>query len=327
MWITIPGSASRTESRTQEGKPYKAGEEFPDPSAATRNRRHDARIEAGYGMSLSKTILGDTGIEVTRLGLGGEGVLRTFGEEKAAAALIHVALDMGITYFESARAYSGSEVYYGKALGERRKDIFLATKSHARGAEGAASHLRESLSNLGTDWIDLWQIHDLRTAEDLGRVFGPKGAMETFTKAKKDGTVRFIGITGHEEPEIVNRAMELGEFDAVLLPVNPAEPAYLSFLSTTIPQAVKKGMWVVGMKTLARGMLPRLTGNGDPGPFLRYALGTEGVSVIVVGCDDVRQLRQNIRAVEETVPPTPAERAEIEAAVSPIARRLLYYKP
>ncbi len=278
-------------------------------------------------MSLSKISLGNTGIEVTRLGLGGEGILRTFGEEKSAVALIGAALDMGITYFESARAYSGSEAYYGKALGERRKDIFLATKSHARGAAGAAAHLRESLSNFGTDWIDLWQIHDLRTEEDLGRVFGPKGAMETFTRAKKEGTVRFIGITGHEEPEIVNRAMELGEFDAVLLPVNPAEPAYLSFHSTTIPRAVEKGMWVVGMKTLARGALPRLARDGDPGPFLRYALGTEGVSVIVVGCDDVRQLRQNIRAVEETVPPTPAERVEIEEAVSPIARRLLYYKP
>jgi aryl-alcohol dehydrogenase-like predicted oxidoreductase len=241
-------------------------------------------------MNLSKTILGNTGIEVTRLGLGGEGILRTFGEENSAVALI-------------------------------------GTKSHARGAAGAAAHLRESLSNFGTDWIDLWQIHDLRTEEDLGRVFGPKGAMETFTRAKKEGTVRFIGITGHEEPEIVNRAMELGEFDAVLLPVNPAEPAYLSFHSTTIPRAVEKGMWVVGMKTLARGALPRLARDGDPGPFLRYALGTEGVSVIVVGCDDVRQLRQNIRAVEETVPPTPAERAEIEEAVSPIARRLLYYKP
>lgn len=278
-------------------------------------------------MSLSKTSLGNTGIEVTRLGLGGEGILRTFGEEKAAVTLIRAALEMGITYFESARAYSGSEAYYGKALGERRKNVFLATKSHARGAAGATAHLRESLSNFGTDWIDLWQVHDLRTEEDLDRVFGPKGAMETFTRAKKEGTVRFIGITGHEEPEIVNRAMEWGRFDAVLLPVNPAEPAYLSFLSTTIPKAVEKGMWVVGMKTLARGMLPRLARDGDPGPFLRYALGTEGVSVIVVGCDDVRQLRQNIRAVEDAVPPSPAERAEIEAAVSPMARRLLYYKP
>jgi len=278
-------------------------------------------------MNLSKINLGNNGIEVTRLGLGGEGILRTFGEEKAATTLIRAALDMGITYFESARAYSGSEAYYGMVLGEQRKDIFLATKSHARGAAGAAAHLKESLLNLGTDWIDLWQIHDLRSEEDLDRVFGPKGAMETFARAKKEGAVRFIGITGHEEPEIINRAMEWGEFDAVLLPVNPAEPAHLSFLSTTIPRAVEKGMWVVGMKTLARGALPRLSRNGDPGPFLRYALGTEGVSVIVVGCDNVGQLRQNIRSVEESVPPTPAERAEIEALVSPVARRLLYYKP
>ena len=99
-------------------------------------------------MDLQKRKLGRTGEEVTLLGLGGEGILRTFGHEKEAYALIHRALDLGIRYFESARAYSGSESYYGLALGERRKDIFLTSKSHARDRKGAMAHLQETLNRV-----------------------------------------------------------------------------------------------------------------------------------------------------------------------------------
>ena len=159
-------------------------------------------------MPLPRVTLGRTGVEVARLGLGGEGILRTFGQEKKAAALIRAALDLGVTYLESARAYAGSESYYGATLGNRRKEIFLATKSHERSAAGAERHLRESLSALRTDWIDLWQIHDLRTEEDLDALFGPKGAMEAFARAKRDGAARFLGITGHEDPAILDRAMD-----------------------------------------------------------------------------------------------------------------------
>jgi aryl-alcohol dehydrogenase-like predicted oxidoreductase len=279
------------------------------------------------GMALPKIEFGKTGVEVTRLGLGGEGILRTYGEDKAAVELIYAALDFGITYFESARAYSGSESYYGKALGERRREIFLATKSHARTAAGAKTHLQESLASLKTDWIDLWFVHDLRTEADLSALFGPGGAMETFVRARKQGTVRFIGLTGHEDPDILDRAMDAADFDAVLLPVNPAEPAYLSFLATTVPKALKKAMGVVGMKVLGKGLLPRLSPTGNPGLFLRYALGTDGVSTIAVGCDSVAQLRRNVEALDGATPLSSRERIELEQALAPVARRILYYKP
>jgi aryl-alcohol dehydrogenase-like predicted oxidoreductase len=281
-------------------------------------------------MELPKCTLGKTGIEVARLGLGGEGILRTFGEEKAAEGLIRRALDLGLTYFESARAYSGSESYYGKALKGRREDVFLATKSHARSAAGARRHLAESLAALSTDRIDLWQVHDLRTEEDLSELFGPKGAMETFERARREGAVRFIGVTGHENPEILLKAIETAEFDAVLLPVNPAEPAYRPFMDTVIPKAVKRGMWVVGMKVLARGILPKLSSSGSPDLFLQYALSVKGVSLVVVGCDDVHQLKGNVEAVSAlsgAPPMTAKERAELEEALSPVARRILYYQP
>jgi aryl-alcohol dehydrogenase-like predicted oxidoreductase len=111
-------------------------------------------------MDIPKRKLGKTGIDVTILGLGGEGILRTFGYDKEAYTLINRALDLGINYCESARAYSGSESYYGRALNERRQDIFLTSKSHARDRQGALAHLHETLKNLNTDHIDLWQVYD-----------------------------------------------------------------------------------------------------------------------------------------------------------------------
>lgn len=157
-------------------------------------------------MALGTRILGKTGQKVTLLGLGGEGVLRTFGRDKEANSLVNRALDLGIGYFESARAYSGSESYYGKALGDRRNRIFLTSKSHDRTREGALSHLHETLRNMRTDHLDLWQVHDVRTKEDIEEIFGPRGAIEAFVEAKKQGKTRFIGVTGHHDPAIIKNA-------------------------------------------------------------------------------------------------------------------------
>ena len=110
---------------------------------------------------VQKRVLGNTGIEVTILGLGGEGILRTHGHDQQAYALINRAIDLGITYCESARAYAGSESYYGLALKERRNDVFLTSKSHARTRVGALQHLQETLANMNTDHLDLWQVHDV----------------------------------------------------------------------------------------------------------------------------------------------------------------------
>ena len=181
-------------------------------------------------MEIRKRRLGKTGTNVTILGLGGEGILRTYGYEKEAYGLINRAIDIGINYFESARAYSGSESYYGLALKERRKDIFLTSKSHARNKNGALQHLQDTLRNMKTDYLDLWQIHDVRTDEEVQEIFGRHGALEAFVEAKGNGLVRFIGITGHHDPLIINRCIERYDFDTVLLPVNPAEPAYKSFV-------------------------------------------------------------------------------------------------
>jgi len=277
-------------------------------------------------MDIPKRKLGRTREEVTILGLGGEGVLRTHGFQREAYDLINRALDLGITYCESARAYDGSESYYGRALRERRRQVFLTSKSHARDKAGALSHLRETLRNMRTDHLDLWQVHDVRTRGDLEEIFGPGGAIEAFVEAKEKGLTRFVGVTGHHDPAVLRACIERFPFDTVLLPVNPAEPAHWSFIEETIPLAQGREMGVVGMKVYLRGLAARIPGYSGMEPFLRFAL-SQPVSTVVIGCDDLGQVEENVRFAASFVPMTGAEQEELLARVAPHARQLMYYKP
>ncbi|MFA6056083.1 MAG: aldo/keto reductase [Thermodesulfovibrionales bacterium] len=277
-------------------------------------------------MEIQKRKLGKTKVDVTLLGLGGEGVLRTFGHDDEACALINRALDLGINYFESARAYSGSESYYGKALRERRKKIFLTSKSHARDGKGALEHLQETLKNMKTDHLDLWQMHDMRTDDDVKEIFGPGGAIEAFAEAKQKGLTRFIGVTGHHNPEILKKCISLFDFDTVLLPVNPAEPHYKSFLDEVVPFAKQKGMGVIGMKVYFRGFAARIPWFKSMEPFLHFAL-SQPVSTVVIGCDSVRQLEENVAFALKFSQMPNAEMRDLIEKVRPFSRQLMYYKP
>jgi predicted aldo/keto reductase-like oxidoreductase len=277
-------------------------------------------------MVITRRTLGKTGAEVTILGFGGEGLLRTYGYEKEAYELINMALDLGINYFESARAYSGSEEYYGIALKERRKSIFLTSKSHARDKKGALKHLSETLKNMKTDYLDLWQVHDVRTEDDIEEIFGPKGALDAFVEAKEKGITRFIGVTGHQDPAVLKRCIELFDFDTVLLPVNPAEPSYKSFLEKVIPSAHKKGMGIIGMKVYLRGLATKLPWYETMEPFLHFAL-SQPITTAVIGCDNTQQLEENVGFAVRFVP-LPHDRAKtLLKKVEPFARQLMYYKP
>jgi aryl-alcohol dehydrogenase-like predicted oxidoreductase len=277
-------------------------------------------------MEIQKRKLGKTKVDVTLLGLGGEGVLRTFGHDDEACALINRALDLGINYFESARAYSGSESYYGKALRERRKEIFLTSKSHARDRKGALEHLQETLKNMKTDHLDLWQMHDIRTDDDVKEIFGPGGAIEAFAEAKQKGLTRFIGVTGHHNPEILKKCISLFDFDTVLLPVNPAEPHYKSFLDEFVPFAKQKSMGVIGMKVYFRGFAARIPWFKSMEPFLHFAL-SQPVSTVVIGCDSVRQLEENVAFAMKFSQMPNAEMMDLIEKVRPFSRQLMYYKP
>lgn len=274
---------------------------------------------------LPKRPLGKTGEEISILGLGGEGILRTHNEEEKAVPLIRRALDLGITYFESARAYASSESYYGMALQERRRDIFLASKSHERNGDGALKHLEITLQNMKTDFLDLWMVHDVRSPKDVEQIFAPRGAIKAFEAAKRNKLARFIGISGHRNPTILSRALDLFPFDVVLLPVNPAEPHYWSFLEAVLPKAVDKGMGILGMKTLSRGVCARIFGDESIETFLRFAL-TQSISAAVVGCETIDQLEMNVRIARSFQPMDQQEQNVLISRVKSYSRELMYYK-
>jgi len=276
-------------------------------------------------MNLPARSLGKTGVNVTILGLGGEGILRTFGYEREASALINRALDLGITYFESARAYSGSESYYGTALKARRSEIFLTSKSHARDKKGAFAHLRETLRNMKTDYLDLWQVHDVREDSEIEEIFGRYGAIEAFREAREKGMVRFIGVTGHHDPLIIRKCIDLFEFDTVLIPVNPAEHTYKSFVDSVIPLAQERNMGVIAMKIYFRGLAAKLPGFDDLKPFFRFAL-SHPAATAVIGCDSIQQLEDNVRYASSFTPMTAGEMENLRSLISPNAHRLMYYK-
>ncbi|MBU0515297.1 MAG: aldo/keto reductase, partial [Proteobacteria bacterium] len=159
---------------------------------------------------LLKKTLAELGPAVTRVGLGGEGVLRTQHREAEATAVIEAALAEGIGYFDCAPAYAGSQGYYGLVWGEhpdQRADIFQASKSAGRTSPEAKADLENTLATMNLDHLDLWQIHDLRTKDEFEVISGPGGALEAFVQAKDQGLIRFIGVTGHHDPRLLTKAV------------------------------------------------------------------------------------------------------------------------
>lgn len=153
-------------------------------------------------MTLPTRTLGATARTVTRLGLGGEGVLRTFCRDVAAESVIAAAVARGVTYFDSAHAYAGSEAYYGRywqAHPEARARVFITSKSASRDAAGARRELASTLARMHTTHLDLWQLHDLRDESDLVEITRRGGALEAFVEARQAGRVRHIGVTGHRD--------------------------------------------------------------------------------------------------------------------------------
>jgi aryl-alcohol dehydrogenase-like predicted oxidoreductase len=242
---------------------------------------------------LPRRPLGRTGRDVTLFGLGGEGVLRTNGRAGEAVPVIRRALDLGINYFDTAPAYASSRDYYGAALGERRGSIFLASKTHERTKDGSLRLLDDSLRRLRTDYLDLWQLHDLRTADDLDRIFARGGALEAQVQARAEGRVRFLGITGHHDPAILLEAMRRFDFDTVLVALNAADCHRLPFATTVLKEAARRGMGAIGMKAYAAGSLLGPSGlTADEA--LTYVLSLEGVSTVIVGCKTPAEVDANV---------------------------------
>jgi aryl-alcohol dehydrogenase-like predicted oxidoreductase len=278
--------------------------------------------------SILTTTFGRHARELTVVGLGGEGVLRTYGQEKRAQAVIEEALSQGITYFDSARAYAGSESYYGRVWPNRPGDrdrVFQTSKSAMRTKKEALAELDQTLANMGIDHLDLWQIHDVRTEEDFRIISGPGGALEAFVEAKAAGKTRFIGVTGHHDPAIITRAVEAWPVDSVLIPVNPIEGILGGFLDATLPAARERGIAVIGMKVLGASYYLSPENGIVPEMLIRYAL-SQPLTLVIVGCSSPEEVKTLAEAGRNFRPMSEEEQKQTKDFFMPHSRRLAYYR-
>ncbi len=271
--------------------------------------------------------LGRTGHRVRLFSLGGQATLEQPDRLDESVAIINRAIDLGVNYIDTAAAYGRgiSQSYIGEVMASRRQEVFLATKTHDRTRDGSLRLLEESLRLLQTDHLDLWQLHNVRTDEELDRIFGENGAIEALVQAREEGVVRFLGITGHFDPEPLKRALMEFDFDAILIALNPADRHHLPFTADLLPLANQKGLGVIGMKIPARGKMFRDGGITTMRDAMSYVLSLP-VSTVIVGCDTVDQLEENIAIASDFKPLTGAEMARLETLTQPYAMDAAFFK-
>jgi aryl-alcohol dehydrogenase-like predicted oxidoreductase len=279
-------------------------------------------------VTITTRLFGKSGPAVTQVGLGGEGVLRTHGREQEARTVIEEAAAQGITYFDSAQAYADSQGYYGnfwRSHAQLRSGIFQTSKSAARDRRGAKADLAESLQIIGLESLDLWQIHDVRTRQDVEDIEGPGGALQAFVQAKDVGLVRFLGVTGHHAPRILEHAVKSWPVDAVLMPVNPAEAVLGGFLDRVMDAAKDRGLAVIGMKVLGASHYISPEDGVTAELLLRFALSRE-ICTAIVGCANPEEVQTLARAGREFQPLAAEEEMKLRELFRPHARRLAYYR-
>ena len=266
---------------------------------------------------------GRTGIPVSILALGGWhiGLPRT---EREATRLVHAAIDGGITFMDNAWDYNEgvSETRMGKALVGRRHQVFLMTKvcTHGRDARTAMRQLEESLRRLKTDYLDLWQIHEVIFDDEPVRYFAPGGAVEALDRARQQGKVRFVGFTGHKDPDLHLQMLSYDyPWDSCQLPLNCFDASFRSFEQRVLPELTRRGIAAIGMKSLggdARAVKARAV---TPEEAIRYTLSLP-IATLVSGIDTMRVLRQNLAIAQGFRPMTRRQRETLLRRVAPTAR-------
>jgi len=281
----------------------------------------------GGAAAMPERPLGRTGHNVKLFSLGGQATLERSGTRDESIAIINRAIDLGVNYIDTAAAYGRgiSQTYIGEVMATRRDEVFLATKTHDRTRDGSLRLLEESLRLLQTDHIDLWQLHNVRTDEQLERIFGKNGAIEALQQAQGEGIVRFLGITGHYDPSVLATAIGQFDFDTVLMALNPADMDFLPFQTDLLSLANEKRMGVIAMKIPARGLMFRDGGVTNMHEALSYVF-TLPISTAIVGCDNVEQLEENISIATNFDPLAPQEMARLEGLTTSYAADAAFFK-
>ncbi|MBI3484380.1 MAG: aldo/keto reductase [Acidobacteria bacterium] len=260
--------------------------------------------------------------------------------------MVERALDLGINYIDTAAAYGGTERwsqrYIGQVMKRRRSETFLASKTNDRTRDGSLKLLEESLKLLNTDHLDLWQLHNISRMEQIEQIFGKDGAIEAMQQAREQKMVRFLGITGHADPDVLIEGIKRFPFDTILMALNAADKHHLSFIEKLLPLAVEKQMGIIGMKVPARGRIlstwippppgsaPSFGGGTTPGTIvmrdaLYYVLSLP-VSTVIVGCDSPEQVEENVKLARSFTPLNDEQMKALVAKTESIARQALFFR-
>lgn len=319
-----------------------ASENGLKPVPVKKNDEHPFN-ERTYG-AMSTRSFGKTGYKVGILSLGGQATLEMKGTETESEKIINRAIDLGVNYIDTAASYGGgiSQLNIGRVMKTRRNEVWLSSKTHNRTYDGSMRLLEESLKNLQTDHLDTWQLHNVQTKVELDQIFASDGAIKAMEKAKAEGMVRNIGITGHFEPLVLLDAIKRYSFDSILMAVNAADIHYLSFKNYLLPEAQKRGIAIIGMKVATRGRMlstwapppleeqPERLRTPKPGTItikeaLSYNMSLP-VSTTIIGIDNVAQIEEDVKIASEFSPLCEAEMKEIEYKTLPIVRQGLYFR-
>ena len=259
---------------------------------------------------------GRTGVEVPVIALGGFhlGLVKT---KREAIRIVEEAFDAGITFMDNGWEYHDglSEEIMGKGLVGRRHNAFLMTKvcTHGRGRKLALKQLHESLKRLKTDYLDLWQIHEVVYDNDPELHFAKDGVVAALDQAKKEGKVRFVGFTGHKDPSIHLKMLRYDyPFDACQMPLNVLDGAFRSFELQVLPELNRRGIAALGMKSMCGDGGPVKKKFVTPAEALRYAMSLQ-VTSTVSGIDSLKVLRQNLRIARNFQPMSSEEMQELRS--------------
>jgi aryl-alcohol dehydrogenase-like predicted oxidoreductase len=268
-------------------------------------------------------ILGRTGERVSAIGLGGWHIGLKTTPEELSIRIIRSAVDRGVNFLDNSWDYNegASELRMGKALRDGyRSKVFLMTKVDGRSKAEATRQLDESLRRLQTDCIDLVQHHEILRFEDPHRMFDEEGAQAALLEARRTGKLRFIGFTGHKDPQIHLHTLEVAAehgfaFDTVQMPLNVMDAHYRSFARLVVPELVKQNIGVLGMKSMGNGIILK-SGAVSAIECLHYALNLP-TSVVITGIDSLTVLDQAFEAARTFAPMT---EAQVEALLAKTAR-------
>jgi len=294
--------------------------------------------------------LGKTGYRVGIFSLGGQAALERANNFDAAVPIIERALDLGVNYIDTSSIYGGperwSEQYVGKVMAHRRAEAFVATKTKERTRDDSMRMIEKSLQLLQTDHVDLWQLHDIGTMTDVNEVFAKGGAMEALLEMQQQNVVRYLGITGHYRPDALMECIKRHPFDTILMAMNAADPHHFSFNQELLPLAVERQMGIIGMKVPARG---RILSSWTPPPIEQQKHSWEGmvlaptpgtitmreamyytlsrpVSTVIIGCDTIAQLEENVQLAREFTPLSDNQVAGLVARAEPVSKPSLFFR-